>query len=83
MFVCVREAPGRQGIDYSAPEPLLTQVRVSVQDKIEAILDEALLTDKEMVEYERNAKEQPDRVVMDWTTSPPIPVDIPALDLKA
>ena len=46
------------------------------QEKIEAILDEALLDEREMVEYERNGKEFPDRVKMDWTTSPPLPVDI-------
>lgn len=48
------------------------------QAEIERVVDQALLTDEEMVEYEQNSKEFPDRVKMDWTTSPPIPVDIPA-----
>jgi hypothetical protein len=46
------------------------------QAKIEAILDEALLDDQEMLEYEKNAVEFPDKVKMDWTTSPPIPMDV-------
>jgi len=46
------------------------------QPKIESILDQALLTDEEMVEYEKSTLDMPDRVKMDWTTSPPIPRDV-------
>jgi G3E family GTPase len=46
------------------------------QDKIEAIVDQALLTDAEMEEYEQSNKSTPDKVKMDWTTSPPIPVEM-------
>jgi len=46
------------------------------QDKIEAIVDQALLTNAEMEEYEQSNKSTPDKVKMDWTTSPPIPVEM-------
>jgi hypothetical protein len=47
------------------------------QKGIEAQLDECLATDAEMEEYRKLATQKPDRCKLDFSTSPPTPIDIP------